>query len=388
MGGFINEVGGRFGPNEALAFDDPLAGGTTVRWTYADLGPGPAGGRALVGAGDRQGRAGRHPDGQPPGGGRRPVFGAGLAGAVAVPLSTFSSPAELGLPPGPRRHRSAADPDRAARSPTSPMNWVALRPSARRVLPVPAQGGGRRPEDWAGTSWSSWTRFRPAGSIRRRRLTPGPAPFTPRAGLAIYSSGTTDRPKGCSTCHRAATLQFWLEARDLRSPRGTRMWTALPMFWTAGLNTAMGATLAAGGCWVMQEASSRARRYRSDGPRAGDRALHPPPQTPPWRNIRTGSRRTCPHSDACTASPPSPATPVSPVTPAWNMPVAYGLSETCSSFASHYSTRPARSSKASSGRLLPGQPAAGDRPGHGTDAGTRARTASWPFRGPPSWTAT
>ena len=33
----------------------------------------------------------------------------------------------------------------------------------------------------------------------------------------------------------------------------TRLWTALPIFWTAGFNTAMGATLAAGGCWVMQE---------------------------------------------------------------------------------------------------------------------------------------
>src|SRR5690606_13455883 len=30
-------------------------------------------------------------------------------------------------------------------------------------------------------------------------------------------------------------------------------WSALPLFWTAGLNTVMGSTLAAGGCWVMQE---------------------------------------------------------------------------------------------------------------------------------------
>src|SRR3546814_17781225 len=31
------------------------------------------------------------------------------------------------------------------------------------------------------------------------------------------------------------------------------MWTALPLFWTAGYNTAVGATLAAGGCWAAQE---------------------------------------------------------------------------------------------------------------------------------------
>ena len=37
MGGFLDEVVERFGPNEALVFDDPLRGGETVRWTYDDL---------------------------------------------------------------------------------------------------------------------------------------------------------------------------------------------------------------------------------------------------------------------------------------------------------------------------------------------------------------
>jgi acyl-CoA synthetase (AMP-forming)/AMP-acid ligase II len=38
----------------------------------------------------------------------------------------------------------------------------------------------------------------------------------------------------------------------------------------------------------------------------------------------------------------------------WNMPVAYGLSETCTGFATHYSDTPRELLKASSGRLLPG----------------------------------
>ena len=37
LGGFLDEVADRFGPNEALVFDDPLRDGETVRWTYADL---------------------------------------------------------------------------------------------------------------------------------------------------------------------------------------------------------------------------------------------------------------------------------------------------------------------------------------------------------------
>ena len=53
--------------------------------------------------------------------------------------------------------------------------------------------------------------------------------------------------------HRAPTLQFWVQAQIFGRHEATRMWSALPLFWTAGLNTAMGSTLAAGGCWVMQE---------------------------------------------------------------------------------------------------------------------------------------
>src|SRR5581483_6259009 len=72
-------------------------------------------------------------------------------------------------------------------------------------------------------------------------------------GLIIYSSGTTDRPKGMLLSQRAPTVAFWLQAGLFRRRPDTRLWTALPIFWTAGLNTAMGATLAGGGCWVMQE---------------------------------------------------------------------------------------------------------------------------------------
>ena len=53
--------------------------------------------------------------------------------------------------------------------------------------------------------------------------------------------------------HRATTLQFWVQSQIFGRHEQTRMWSSLPMFWTAGLNTAMGSTLAAGGCWVMQE---------------------------------------------------------------------------------------------------------------------------------------
>ena len=72
-------------------------------------------------------------------------------------------------------------------------------------------------------------------------------------GLIIYSSGTTDRPKGMLHTNRGPTVQFWNQAQIFGRHEGTRLWSALPIFWTAGYSTAMGPILAAGGCWVMQE---------------------------------------------------------------------------------------------------------------------------------------
>jgi fatty-acyl-CoA synthase len=54
----------------------------------------------------------------------------------------------------------------------------------------------------------------------------------------------------------------------------------------------------------------------------------------------------------------------------WNMPVAYGLSETCSGFASHCSSTPREVLKASTGRLLPGNRLRVVDPETGAELGT------------------
>ena len=58
MGAFLEEVAGRFAAREALVFDDPLQGGRTVRWTYADLRERAREvGRALLALGVERGEA-------------------------------------------------------------------------------------------------------------------------------------------------------------------------------------------------------------------------------------------------------------------------------------------------------------------------------------------
>src|SRR5262249_47123656 len=88
LGGFLDEVADRFGPHEAIVLGD-------TRWTYAALRRSThrlARGLAArgIGPGDRVGvLMGNRPEAV------AGIFAAGLAGAVAVPLSTFAPRPEL-----------------------------------------------------------------------------------------------------------------------------------------------------------------------------------------------------------------------------------------------------------------------------------------------------
>ena len=99
MGGFLSEVAERYGDHEALVFDDPLDAGTTVRWSYADLGrEARRVARALLAVGVGKGtRVGVLMANRPEA--VASLFGAALTGAVVVPLSTFwsSSPARISV---------------------------------------------------------------------------------------------------------------------------------------------------------------------------------------------------------------------------------------------------------------------------------------------------
>jgi fatty-acyl-CoA synthase len=69
----------------------------------------------------------------------------------------------------------------------------------------------------------------------------------------IYTSGTTAHAKGVIHSHRAAVLQAWRFAELLRFDADDRVFTTYPFFWTAGIAMSVGATLAAGGCLLLQQ---------------------------------------------------------------------------------------------------------------------------------------
>src|SRR5258708_17273340 len=241
LGDFLIEVAAVHADREAIVFDDPLQDGTTIRWSYADLeqksrAVAAAFVRRGVGLGTRVALVlGDRPEMV------AAIFGVALAGGIAVPISTFSSRLEL--------------TDLLARSAVAGV--VTQSRLLGRDLGEEISGlvrSGQLPflgwcdvVDYA--SWAQEPRAEDAQRVEhRQKMVSSGDP-----GLILFSSGTTTEPKGMVHLHRAPTLQFWLIADVFRRTPQSRVWAPLPLFWTARITTALGPTLAGGGCFVLQE---------------------------------------------------------------------------------------------------------------------------------------
>lgn len=203
----------------------------------------------------------------------------------------------------------------------------------------------------------SWARFLAAGADAvgddelDRRIA-GTEPDDP--ALVIFSSGTTSSPKGMLHANRAPAQQMWVQARIFGRHERTRMWTALPLFWTAGFNTAVGSTLTAGGCWVAQEAFDPGEalalmsRERVTEPYSLPHQTATLEEHPDWASTDL-STLTCVYGKSAYARHPSVHGDTG-----WLMPVGYGLSETCAFVFSHWSSATREATRRSMGTLLPG----------------------------------
>jgi fatty-acyl-CoA synthase len=271
------------------------------------------------------------------------LFGAALAGAVAAPMSTFSPRPELA---------HLVDTCTAAVVLTQP------RLLARRFGDDLAAIAADRPHlrHVAVLGEPSWASLLAAGdTVADEDLESRAAAVRPDdPALVIFSSGTTSEPKGILHGHRSPALQFWLQARLFARHPGTRMFSALPLFWTAGLNTAVGATLAAGGCWVAQETFEPGAALAL---MARERVTEPytlPHQTvalaehPDWAATDLSSLRNVYGKGAFARHPRVEGDP------GWIMPVGWGMSETCAFVSAHPWDTPRARAKVGHGALLPG----------------------------------
>ncbi len=359
LGGFLDEVAARFGSHEAIAFDDPLRGGARVSWSYADLrGHSRAVAKALIAGGVGKGtRVGILL-------GNRPefvaaLFGVALAGGVAVTLSTFSTRDELAA------LLELSDVDRL----------LTQRGIAKRVLTddlaalLPGARGGavsstrfpylRRVVVLAGQGeegFESWDGFIASGAAVPDATLDARAARVggDDVGLIIYTSGTTSVPKGVIHLHSTVVKQFRWQAHIYGRTPASRIASPFPLFWSAGVVSVLGSTLAAGGTYVGDEvfepgaalkliARERVDEYYGFPTHTAALADHPDWPTADLSSLTrvTGNNEFDGHPNAR----PDPA---------WNHIVGYGMSESCTFAVSHLSTTPTAIQRASAGLPLPG----------------------------------
>jgi fatty-acyl-CoA synthase len=257
FGGFLGELAGRYAERDAIRYVGP--GGERITWSYQDLWQqARAVARALVSAGAGRGtRVGIVM-------GSRPewiasVWGATMAGGVAVPFNTFSETPELGqllrhsdvalvlCQAELLRHRylesilelcpeaATAEPDRI---------YSNKYPFLRRIVSI---GGSIR------GAVQSWEAFLVEGLATPEAvidaILDGTVPTDD--AIIIYSSGTTSLPKGVLHTHRGPIRQCWRHGYREQFTPNDRVYCALPLFWTAGFAAILGATLASGACLVI-----------------------------------------------------------------------------------------------------------------------------------------
>jgi fatty-acyl-CoA synthase len=263
LGGFLREVCRDNGSKEALVFYPPS--GAVIRRSYADVWQEACKvARALIARGvTKETRVGLLATNRPEW--ITAMFGITMAGGTCVALSTFAKGAELEnqlrigdvsllifersvigrdfaaelieLCP----ELARADHDLAQRQPEVQSTRF---PFLRRVVCI---------DDAAAGAFESWPDFLQRDLAPPELLDAIAAEVVPTdRGLVFFSSGTTARPKAIVHAHRAAALQCWRWRDIFALDPDVRTWSANGFFWSGNFAMALGSTLAAGGCIVLQ----------------------------------------------------------------------------------------------------------------------------------------
>ncbi|WP_216897905.1 class I adenylate-forming enzyme family protein [Nocardia alni] len=258
--GFLREVTQLYGDREAIAAHTPEG---IVRWSYAQLWERAIEvARALRACGiGKDGRVGVLMTNRPEW--IAAVFGASLAGGIAVPLSTFSTAAELDqlltlsgvsvllferrvLTKDFAAVLTELEPalESAGLGPMQSARYPFLRRLAMIGSPLP------------GAAIETWDTFLARGRAEPRELVEatGAAARPSDTAVLFFSSGSTSAPKGVLSAHRGVAIQMWRFRRlfGFGPEDDVRAWVANGFFWSGNFAQALGSTLAAGGSLVLQ----------------------------------------------------------------------------------------------------------------------------------------
>jgi acyl-CoA synthetase (AMP-forming)/AMP-acid ligase II len=368
MGGLLETVAAHHAERDAIAFHgvvgpDVEGDDGVIRWTYRDLlDESRRVARALLAHGVVKGTRvavlmGNRPEFV------SATFGIALVGGVLVPISTFIEPPELDYV---LRHSDASV--LLMQEQLLAHRYVDALVEVCPEIVDAAPGALRTPRLPFLRTVAVLGLDAPAGAIlpmepflARAEETPDElldactAEVTPADdAVIIYTSGTTARPKGVLHAQRAPALQSWRLAQHLCLDPDVRVWTGFPFFWTAGLTMAMGATLAAGGCLVLQEGTDGGETLRLleaervTTPLAKAHTFAELEDHPDWLDRDLSALR---HVEAFTSFGRHPTVHVDDV---WSNRAGYGLTETMSNLASAPADTPADLRTGNYGWILPG----------------------------------
>jgi fatty-acyl-CoA synthase len=256
--GYFREVTTRFAEREALVMYKP--DGSVERWIYHELWErAMTVARALTACGvGKDTRVGVLMTNRMEW--VASMFGVGLAGGVAVVLSTFSTQPEfeyllqasavsillfernvLKKDFGAMLHAMEPKIERA-----EPGHLASLKFPFLRRLAVLDEGGAGAVEAWR--QFLDHGRATSPTQIDARAA--GVKPADPAA--LFFSSGSTGKPKGILSAHRGVAIQCWRWARMFGLGDDVRTLTANGFFWSGNFGMALGATLSCGGAIILQ----------------------------------------------------------------------------------------------------------------------------------------
>jgi fatty-acyl-CoA synthase len=331
--GYLRELCTRYAAREALVMHSP--DGTALRWSYAELwNRALEVARALIACGaGKDSRIGVLMTNRPEW--LSSAFGAGLAGGVAVLLSTFSTPRELEyllrasgisilLFEGRvlKRDYAAALAELEPRIRTTHPGGLASRefPYLQRLAVV---GEG------AGCAIEGWSDFLAHGrGVEPERVLARAESVQPAdAGVLVFSSGSTGKPKGILNAHRGVAIQCWRYPRVVALGDGVRCWSANGFFWSGNFVMALGGTLTSGGCLVLQSTFEPAEALRL---MEAERVTYPFAWPHQWAQLESAQNwATADLSSLRYVGPQTPAARHPTVSTRWVEPTrVYGNSET------------------------------------------------------------
>ena len=188
------------------------------------------------------------------------LFGIALAGAVPVPLSTFSTRSELDyllkasqislliyegqvLKTDFDAMLRDLEPEIASGGPGALASGAF--PFLQHLVRIDGEGGG------ASEPWETFVAGGD-GVDEQQVLARADAVHPSDTGGIFFSSGTTSLPKGIVHSQRAFAVQWWRWPRIFAMREPVRGWTGNGFFWSGNVSMVLGASLSTGGAVILQ----------------------------------------------------------------------------------------------------------------------------------------